>query len=210
MSNLLIDNSFGDLPNANSKGLVAGHNTDGFDVSTTDLTIQNSVIKNQDDCLAINEGSNIVFQGNTCSGGHGISVGSIDSDVTVSDIVISGNTIINNDQALRIKTKSSATKSIVTNVTYTGNTGTGLRKFGILIDESYPDTLGKPGTGVVISNINFLGATTSLSLNSGAQQAAVNCGKNACTGPWNWSSLKISGGKPASIANYDGITGFTF
>ena len=29
---------------------------------------------NQDDCLAINKGSNITFQRNTCSGGHGISV----------------------------------------------------------------------------------------------------------------------------------------
>jgi hypothetical protein len=30
--------------------------------------------KPEDDCLAINRGSNIVFKGNTCSGGHGISV----------------------------------------------------------------------------------------------------------------------------------------
>ena len=33
-----------------------------------------STVLNQDDCLAINKGSNIVFQGNTCSGGHGISI----------------------------------------------------------------------------------------------------------------------------------------
>lgn len=33
-----------------------------------------STIHNQDDCLAINKGSNIVFQRNTCVGGHGISV----------------------------------------------------------------------------------------------------------------------------------------
>lgn len=31
-----------------------------------------------DDCLAINRGTNIVFTGNTCSGGHGISVVNID------------------------------------------------------------------------------------------------------------------------------------
>ena len=69
---------------------------------------------NQDDCLAINKGSNIVFQRNTCSGGHGISIvrslvehhrivwlialclqGSISSDATVSGIIIQDNTIIN-------------------------------------------------------------------------------------------------------------------
>ena len=34
-----------------------------------------TVIKNQDDCIAINAGSNIIFENNQCSGGHGISVG---------------------------------------------------------------------------------------------------------------------------------------
>lgn len=50
------------------------HNTDGFDCSTQNLVIQDSVIHNQDDCLAINKGSNITFQRNSCTGGHGISI----------------------------------------------------------------------------------------------------------------------------------------
>lgn len=33
-----------------------------------------SQVHNQDDCLAINKGSNIVFKGNSCTGGHGISI----------------------------------------------------------------------------------------------------------------------------------------
>ncbi|PPQ90560.1 LOW QUALITY PROTEIN: hypothetical protein CVT25_015874 [Psilocybe cyanescens] len=195
MTDLTIDNSQGDAPNSLSGGKAAGHNTDGFDVSSNNLIIQNSLpFHMKDDCLAINKGTNIVFQGNSCTGGHGISIGSIDSDVTVSGIVISGNTITNNDQALRIKTKSSSTGSTVSNVTYSGNTATGIRQFGILIDESYPDTLGTPGTGVIISGINFGSPATTISVNSDAQKVAVNCGKNACTGTWNWSNLKVSGG----------------
>ncbi|GLB45094.1 putative glycosyl hydrolases family 28 [Lyophyllum shimeji] len=209
MTGLTIDNSLGDLPNSNSNGLPAGHNTDGFDVSTNDLTIQNSVIKNQDDCLAINKGTNIVFKGNTCSGGHGISVGSIDSGVTVSGVVISGNTIINNDQALRIKTKSASTGSTVSNITYSGNTATGCKRFGVIIDQSYPSTLGTPGTGVKISGVNFVSPTTSISVNSGADRVAVNCGVGACTGTWNWSNLKVSGGVAGPINNFSGITGFS-
>ncbi|KAF9448205.1 glycoside hydrolase family 28 protein [Macrolepiota fuliginosa MF-IS2] len=209
MDGLTIDNSLGDQPNSKSNGLAAGHNTDGFDCSTTDLTIQNSVIKNQDDCLAINKGSNIVFKGNTCSGGHGISVGSISSGVTVNGIVISGNTIINNDQALRIKTDATATGSTVTNITYSGNTATGLRLFGVLIDQSYPSTLGTPGSGVALSAVNFVSPQTSLSVNSGAQRVAVNCGSGSCTGSWNWSNLKVSGGSAGKIVNFSGITGFT-
>ncbi|KAF9462335.1 endo-polygalacturonase PG1 [Collybia nuda] len=209
MTDLTIDNSFGDLPNAHSNGLAAGHNTDGFDASTTDLTIQNSVIKNQDDCLAINRGSNIVFKGNTCSGGHGISVGSIDSSVTVNGIVISGNTIINNDQALRIKTKAAATGSTVTNITYSGNTATGIRQFGVIIDQSYPDTLGTPGTGVKLSGVNFVAPVSTISVNSGADRVAVNCGVGSCSGTWNWSNLKVTGGVAGPINNFNGISGFS-
>jgi galacturan 1,4-alpha-galacturonidase len=209
MTGLTIDDSQGNVPNSKSNGLAAGHNTDGFDVSTTDLTIQNSIIMNQDDCLAINKGSNIVFKGNTCSGGHGISIGSITSGVTVSGIVISGNTIINNDQALRIKMDAAATGSTVSNVTYSGNTATGMRQFGVLIDQSYPDTLGTPGTGVKLSGVNFVAPTSTISVNSGADRVAINCGVGACTGTWNWANLKVTGGVAGPITNFAGITGFT-
>ncbi|KAF9050180.1 endo-polygalacturonase PG1 [Panaeolus papilionaceus] len=208
MTDLIIDNSQGDLPNAQSNGLAAGHNTDGFDCSTTNLVIQNSVIHNQDDCLAINKGSNIVFQNNTCINGHGISVGSIDSNVVVSGILISGNNIINNDQALRIKTKAVATNSTVTNITYSGNVATGIRQFGIIIDQSYPDTLNTPGTGVVISDVNFAPPQSVITVNSDADQIAVNCGVGSCTGTWDWSNLQVIGGVIGPINNFTGILGF--
>ncbi|PPQ65450.1 hypothetical protein CVT26_000102 [Gymnopilus dilepis] len=203
ISNVVVDNSQGDQPNSKSGSSAAGHNTDGFDVSASNVRIQNRQVQvhNQDDCLAINKGTNITFTGNTCTGGHGISIGSIKSDVTVSQVTISSNTITNSDQALRIKTDASSSGSTVTGVTYSGNTGSGLRQFGILIDQSYPDTLGTPGTGVVVSNVNFVSPTTTLSVNSGAQQAAVNCGSGSCTGSWNWSNLKTSGGKAGKLTN---------
>lgn len=46
------------------------------------------------------------------------------------------------DQALRIKTDASASGSTVTNITYSGNVGTNLKRFGVIIDQSYPATLG--------------------------------------------------------------------
>ncbi|KAF9010706.1 polygalacturonase [Cyathus striatus] len=194
MTDLVIDNSQGDKANSKSGSKSAGHNTDGFDVSTTNLIIQNSVIRNQDDCLAINKGSNIIFRGNTCYGGHGISVGSVSEGVSVSNIVISGNTIIDNDNALRIKTKAAATGSTVSNITFSGNTATGIKKYGVIIDQSYPDTLGTPGKGVKLSGVNFVTTANKISVNSGAKRVAVNCGSGACTGTWNWSQLKVSGG----------------
>ncbi|KAG7094446.1 hypothetical protein E1B28_008042 [Marasmius oreades] len=209
MTGLTIDNSLGDQPNSQSDGKPAGHNTDGFDCSTEDLVISNSNIHNQDDCLAINKGSNITFTGNTCTGGHGISVGSISTGATVDNIQITNNKIINNDQALRIKTKSDATGASVTGVTYSGNTATGCREFGVIIDQSYPSTLGTPGNGVKISGINFTGATSNIAVASSADRVAVNCGSGSCTGSWDWSSLKVSGGKVGPITGFNGITGFS-
>ena len=58
---------------------------------------------NQDDCVAINKGTNIVFKGNTCSGGHGISIGSISDDKVVSGVTISGNTVTDSMYGMRIK-----------------------------------------------------------------------------------------------------------
>ncbi|KAF8187455.1 polygalacturonase [Pholiota molesta] len=209
MTNLIIDNSQGDVPNNQSNGLPAGHNTDGFDCSTTDLVIQNSMIHNQDDCLAINKGSNIVFQGNTCINGHGISIGSIASNVVVSGIVISGNTVIENDQALRIKADATSTNSTISNITYSGNTGTGLRQFGILIDQSYPSTLKTPGNGVIITDVHFAPPMSVLMVNSNADKIAVNCGVGSCQGSWDWSNLVVDGGTAGPINNFTGITGFS-
>lgn len=42
-------------------------------------------------------------------------------------------------------------RSTVSGITYTGNTVTGCKKYGVIIDQSYPSTLGTPGTGVKLS-----------------------------------------------------------
>ena len=57
--------------------------------------------------------------------------------------------------------------------------------------------------------MNFVGETTSLSVNDDAMQVAVNCGKGSCTGAWDWSALKVSGGKSGELVNFNGIEGFS-
>ncbi|CAE6377663.1 unnamed protein product [Rhizoctonia solani] len=175
-----------------------------------DLTIEDSKIYNQDDCIAINKGSNIVFQRNYCSGGHGISIGSISSDATVSGIQILNNQIVNNDQALRIKTKKDATNASVSGITFSGNTGSGMRRFGVIIDQGYPTTLGTPGNGVSMSGISFTGSQNTIAVIDKAQRVAVNCGSK-CSGTWDWSKLTVTGGKAAdSKFRYSGIKGGSF
>ncbi|KAJ3789849.1 glycoside hydrolase family 28 protein [Lentinula aff. detonsa] len=209
VSEITVDNSAGDQPNAMSDGQPAGKNTDGFDISADDVTVENSIVMNQDDCLAINRGTNINFENNQCSGGHGISVGSISSDVTVSGITISGNTVSNSMQCFRIKTDATSTDSTVSDVTYTNNKASGCEEFGVLITQSYPDALGTPGTGVDISGITWSGTNT-VSVNSDADRVDINCGSlSSCSGTWDFSGLTVTGGVEGTILNAD-VSGGSF
>jgi len=209
VSGINIDNSAGDQPNSRSNGVPAGHNTDGFDCSATNVIITGNTIHNQDDCLAINKGTNITFSNNSCTGGHGVSIGSIASNAVVNGVTISGNTITNNGQALRIKTDANATGASVSNVVYSNNKASGSTGFGVLIDQSYPATLGTPGTGVKISGISFTGTNT-IGVSSAAKRVEVNCGStSSCTGTWNFSGLTVTGGSAGAIKNAP-VTGGSF
>ncbi|KAK0215837.1 endopolygalacturonase 2 precursor [Armillaria nabsnona] len=189
---ITIDNSAGDTNSL-------GHNTDGFDVSADDVTIQNSVVKNQDDCIAINSGSNIVFKNNQCSGGHGISVGSIDTGKTVTGVTVSGNTVTNSMYGLRIKVKAAATSAKVSDITYSGNTISGITKYGVLISQSYPDDAGTPGTGGPISGVSFTGSATTVKVGDKAKRLTIDCGN--CSGTWDFSKLTVTGGVAGTVAS---------
>ncbi|KAJ6617431.1 polygalacturonase [Mycena sp. CBHHK59/15] len=202
ISGITVDNSAGDADSL-------GHNTDGFDISASSVTVAKCVVKNQDDCVAINSGSTIVIEDLTCSGGHGISIGSIASDKTVSGVTIARNTITNGLYGLRIKVDADATAASVSNVKYEANTISGITEYGVLITQSYPDNDGTPGTGAPISGVSFTGGTTSVSVGSSAYTLVVDCG--ACSGTWDFSGLDATGGKGHIIAaNEATISGGTY
>ncbi|KAJ6542840.1 pectin lyase fold/virulence factor [Mycena capillaripes] len=208
VSGVNVNNAAGAAANSRSNGKPAGANTDAFDVAANNIIIQNSIATNQDDCLAINRGSNITFTGNSCTGGHGISIGSINSNTVVSGVTISNNVVTNNGNALRIKTDATATNSTVSNIVYSNNRGSATG-FGVLIDQSYPAVLGTPGTGVVISGVSFTG-TNSLTVGSTGHRVEVNCGSTkSCTGTWNFAGLTVTGGTGSTVKNAP-VTGGSF
>ncbi|KAJ7613024.1 polygalacturonase [Roridomyces roridus] len=202
ISGITVDNSAGDAG-------ALGHNTDGFDISASSVTLAKVVVKNQDDCMAINSGSNIVIEDSTCSGGHGISIGSIATGKTVSGVKIARNTVTNGLYGLRIKVDADATGASVSNVTWEANTISGITEYGVLISQSYPDNDGTPGTGAPISGLAFNGGTTTVSVGSSANTLVVDCG--ACSGTWDFSGLHATGGKGSIIAaNKATISGGTY
>jgi len=173
-----------------------GHNTDAFDVGNSDdITITGSTIYNQDDCLAVNSGTNIQFLNNYCSGGHGISIGSVGgrSNNVVDTVAIKDCTVVNSENGIRIKTVAGATGS-VKGVTYSGITLKNIAKNGIVIQQDYQNgsptgvpTDGVPITGLTIANVKG-------SVASSARGIYILCAAGACS-DWKWSGVSISGGK---------------
>lgn len=186
-----IDNSAGD-----SGG---GHNTDAFDVgSSTGVYISGAIVKNQDDCLAINSGTNITFTGGQCSGGHGLSIGSVGgrSDNTVKTVRILNSSITNSQNGVRIKTVSGATGS-VSDVKYQGISLSGITKYGIVIEQDYENgsPTGTPTAGVPITDLTLSGVTGTVA--SSATDIYILCATGACSN-WTWSNVSVKGGKTST------------
>ncbi|KAF9007284.1 putative endo-xylogalacturonan hydrolase A [Hymenopellis radicata] len=102
-------------------------NTDGFDVGqSTYVTISDTKVSNQDDCVAFKPGSNFVTVTNiTCTGSHGLSVGSLGKSAgstdTVQNIIVDGATMIGSTKAVGIKLYQGGSDhgvATVKNVTY--------------------------------------------------------------------------------------------
>ncbi|CAK5265928.1 unnamed protein product [Mycena citricolor] len=183
----------------NSAGASLGHNTDGFDVSASDVTIAQCTVINQDDCVAVNKGNNILVEDTTCTGSHGISIGSIASGHAVTNFKAARNTITGGLYGLRIKVDANAKNAQVSGVTYEANVVSGISDYGVLITQSYPANDGTPGTGGPISNVAFIGGTTTVAVDSGAMSVVIDCG--ACSGNWDFSGLDVtSAGKGHKIA----------
>ncbi|KAJ3350016.1 hypothetical protein HDU83_009957 [Entophlyctis luteolus] len=183
---ITIDNAAGDAG--------GGHNTDGFDVSASGITIQNCHVHNQDDCLAVNHGSNIQFNGNTCVGGHGISIGSVQSGSVVNDVSVSNCTVANSDNGVRVKTVYKATAGSVTNVSYKDIVLSNIAKMGIVVRQDYLN--GGP-TGKAVSKMPITNLTLSNiqgSVKSGANSVFVLCATGECT-EFNWSNINITAKK---------------
>ncbi|KAN0065208.1 Polygalacturonase 1 [Thecaphora frezii] len=195
LDHITIDNSAGDVTNG-------GHNTDAFDIgSSNGVYITNANVKNQDDCLAINSGTDILFSGGTCSGGHGLSIGSVGgrSNNVVTDVRIENSSVINSDNGVRIKTVYGATGT-VSNITFTDIQLSGIAKYGIDVQQDYQNgsPTGKPTTGVPITGLTIQGVRGSVK--SSAFPAYILCGSGSCKN-WKWTGNSISGGKASSCSN---------
>ncbi|KAL4982481.1 pectin lyase fold/virulence factor [Aspergillus falconensis] len=190
ITDMTIDNSAGDD--------AGGHNTDGFDISeSSNVVITGAKVYNQDDCVAVNSGTSITFSGGTCSGGHGLSIGSVGGrdDNTVDTVTFKDSTVSDSVNGIRIKAKSGETGEIK-GVTYSGITLESISKYGILIEQNYDggDLDGEVTSGIPITDLTVENISGSGAVDSDGCNIVIVCGDDACS-DWTWSDVEVSGGK---------------
>ncbi|KAL1849832.1 hypothetical protein Daus18300_013145 [Diaporthe australafricana] len=195
ISNMILDNSAGD--ETDSDGDALGHNTDAFDVSSTDgLHVSSATVYNQDDCVAVNSGSNMVFENMYCSGGHGLSIGSIDSGVTVKNVTFKDSSVVNSDNGCRIKTDADGSDSTVSDITYSNIVLSGITDYAIDVQQDYENgsPTGDPTTGITISDVTFSSITGSTS-GDDAYSYYILCGSDSSCSGFTFTDIDITGGK---------------
>ncbi|KAG7398552.1 Polygalacturonase 1 [Phytophthora boehmeriae] len=184
-------------------------NTDGFDLTKNDhVTITGNKIFNQDDCLAMQSSTNTIFSNNLCSGGHGISVGSlggsiVDASTTVSGLTVQGNAIADSTNGLRIKAVSGQ-RGLVSKIKYIDNTLSNVDD-AIVIRSNYNRGMGAysggPTSLVTITDVTISGL-------SGTAKNLYDIIVNpSAVSIWNFSGITVKAstqgscsGQPSSVS----------
>nr|AMD09880.1 endopolygalacturonase [Mesosa myops] len=184
--------------NSSDGDTLGGHNTDGINVwRSNNVTLERTIVYNQDDCIALKSGTNIVVKNTYCFGGHGLSIGSVggrDYNI-VENVLISDSEIVRSDNGIRIKTVYGATGS-VTNVTYEDTILNDINNYGIIIEGDYDINTGGPTGnatgGVPIKHFILRNVVGSVKPSGVNIYVLV---KNATD--WSWTGINVSGGKKA-------------
>ncbi|KAF3770905.1 family 28 glycoside hydrolase [Cryphonectria parasitica EP155] len=201
-----IDNADGltitDMTINNEAGASLGANTDGFDIGdSTNVVITGAEVYNQDDCVAINSGTEITVENSICSGGHGLSIGSVGGrdDNTVETVTFYNNEVKSSVNGIRIKATEGDTGSI-SGVTYQEITLTDISKYGILIEQNYDGgdlDGGTPSSGIPITDLTLDNISGTDGVESGGYNIVIACGSDACS-DWTWTDVDVTGGSTYS------------
>ena len=165
----------------NAAGMSLAHNTDGIDINKSSwVSIINSTVISQDDCVVVGSGSYITVTNMHCMGAtHGLSVrGQSDP---ISNIVFQDSILENASIGARLKTVSGGSTT-VSDVTWRNIFMTGITKYAIDIQQDYLNggPTGKPTNGVKVSGITFSNIGGDLS--SSCTPIYILCGQGSCSG----------------------------
>ncbi|CAN9084610.1 unnamed protein product [Alternaria sp. RS040] len=200
---ITLNNSAGYAPNNRSNGLPASHNSDGFDLgSTNDTTVRDSVVINQDDCVAVTSGNNILVNNMYCNGSHGLSIGSVGgkSNNNVTNISFTNSVVLNAENGARIKSNSNTT-GFISNILFENIRVENISIYGIDIQQDYLNggPTGNPTNGVIIQNIVMRNITGTATVEG--KNYYILCGEGSCSNI-KIDDVRITGGGLESSCNF--------
>jgi len=214
VQSFLIDNKDG-APGTAASG-KEGHNTDGFDVDKTQyLTLKNSVVYNQDDCVAINSGSHMLIDSVNCDGSHGFDIATgmstTDSNLNVvNNITFQNSQLYHGMYGLHILTCSDGGTGYVKDIYYKNISFSGPSDYGIMVQQDFSNaqqgSTGNPVGNVPISNIQYTGITGVMN-GQYSYGISIRCASGACSGI-NFNSVSITGYKTKSECMNYSISGW--
>ncbi|KAL6702862.1 hypothetical protein ACN47E_000889 [Coniothyrium glycines] len=200
---ITLNNSAGYAPNNRSNGLPASHNSDGFDLATTNNTkVRDSVVINQDDCVAITSGDNILVNNMYCNGSHGLSIGSVGgkSNNNVTNMVFSNSVVLNAENGARIKTNENTT-GFISDILFENIYVANISIYGIDIQQDYLNggPTGNPTNGVFIQDITIRNVTGTAT--DEGRNYYILCGESSCSNI-TVNDVDVSGGGVPSLCNF--------
>ncbi|KAI2483577.1 Polygalacturonase [Pyrenophora tritici-repentis] len=206
---ITLNNTAGDAPNNRSKGLPAAHNSDGFGVSSsTNIKIHDSVVLNQDDCVAVTSGDNIHVNNMYCDGSHGLSIGSIGgkSNNNVTNVSFTNSKVLNAQNGARIKSNSNTT-GFISDILFENIYVQNISIYGIDIQQDYLNggPTGHPTNGVIIQNVTMRNITGTA--NQEARNYYILCGDKSCSNI-KMDRVNITGGGVESSCNFRTVGNF--
>ncbi|XP_050305049.1 polygalacturonase-like [Anthonomus grandis grandis] len=188
---------------------AGGKNTDGFDVSSSsNIIVQNTEVKNQDDCVALNQGSNMLFKNLTCSGGHGLSLSvgqssSNGSANTLTNVTFTDSIVFNSRNGIHVKTHTDAGTGSIDLITYQNIQLSGITHYAVNVQQDYKNgkSTKTPTSNIPITNLMLQNITGSMSGGSNSMPVYILCGSEGCSN-WAWSTVSISNGTKSNSCNF--------
>ncbi|CAH1114726.1 unnamed protein product [Psylliodes chrysocephalus] len=194
-----IDSQYGDKH--------GGANTDGFDISKSSrITIKDSNVANQDDCICVNQGQNLTFDNLHCTGGHGLSIAvgifSTYALNTVHNVTFENSIVKNSRNGIHVKSIAGNQTGEISDVTYKNITLSGISFYGINVQQDYTNDSPSPHPigNIKIKQLTMQGVRGSLS-GPNSQSVYVLCGPGGCNN-WTWSGVNLRGASKKNFCNF--------
>ncbi|CAG9827641.1 unnamed protein product [Diabrotica balteata] len=175
--------------------------------SVENIRIENSIVKNQDDCVAVNYGKNLHISNLNCSGGHGLSlsVGMNKKDPSVnvvSNVTFTDCSVTHSRNGIHVKTHRDGTTGYISNVTYNNIHLLSISYYGVNVQQDYQNggSTGHAGNNIQIKNLNLHNVQGTMT-GSNSMPVYILCGSGSCSN-FIWNGVSISGNKKHSSCNY--------